>query len=347
MRLSLRAALVLAPLAALAAIAQAQVPPGFQVSWITHDPIEDRFPRMNNRGQVVFTRYLARSPEIFLYDHGRLLQLTDDDVEDGEPDINDDGTIVWVRTNGPMGQYGPCPEIVIWHEGELTQLTDDQFDNLGPRINNLGHVVWQKYIGGGCLDENCVICFWDGSNIAQVSDADSSHSGPALNDHDEIVWTRFDLCQWPWTADIFLYSDGVTTQLTDGQFEPQTPDINNQGQVVWMYNDDMGGEGAVQLWQYGQTVTLTNWGEVPHINDLGEVLFYRLDETTDFIQMWLYRPDGFYQLTGDETVNVTGDINDCGEGVWTTYTGFPESDIRYLRRTLPSKSSAGISVAVP
>ncbi len=328
-------------------LAQVNLPPGFEVAWITQDPVEDRYMRINNRGQVVFTRYLPRSSEIFLYDHGRLVQLTDDDIIDFYPDINDDGTIVWSRRIGPQGPYGPALEVVLWRDGKLTQLTDDEFDNESVRINNLGHVVWQKWIGGGCADSNNVICLWDGTTTIQISDADWSHQMPALNDHDEIVWTRYDWCQSPWTSDIMLYSEGVTTRLTDGQFEPQGAELNDRGQVVWDYNDDEGQEDAIQIWQDGQTTTLTDWGIAPHLNDLGDVLLTRWYEDTQRYEVWLYRRGFFYQLTDDLFWNFDGDINNRGEAIWGACPEFPQTHVRCLRRVPPVKMPFGSAQRLP
>ncbi|MBU0637883.1 MAG: hypothetical protein KKB50_03390, partial [Planctomycetes bacterium] len=96
---------------------------------------------------IVFSGRLGaneHSDEIFLYEDGELIPLTDDAVRDGFPDINDDGTIVWSRGIGPDGPYGPTLEIVMWQDGELTRLTDDDVSDYGPEINNLGHIVWSS-----------------------------------------------------------------------------------------------------------------------------------------------------------------------------------------------------------
>ena len=79
-------------------------PPGYELVQITATPYREFSPRMNSRGQIVFTAQLAadhNSREIFLYDDqtGEVTQLTDNNVQDNSPAVNDEGTITWVRSS--------------------------------------------------------------------------------------------------------------------------------------------------------------------------------------------------------------------------------------------------------
>ena len=136
----------------LAAIppARGQVPFGYEIVDVTSNPYYEPVPRINNRGQIVFTTWFDVSrrgtAEIFLYDDGELTRLTNDDVYDGLPDINDDGTIVWARGLGPIhpSTGEPSLEIVMWRNGQITRLTDNVELDFGPSINNLGQAVWTR-----------------------------------------------------------------------------------------------------------------------------------------------------------------------------------------------------------
>ena len=95
-------------LLAVAARTHAQIPEGWEIVEIASDPgFYHARPDINDRGQVVFHRTIAPSldrnaMEIFLYDRGQLLRLTDDDTYDAVPRINNHGDIVWAREiHGP------------------------------------------------------------------------------------------------------------------------------------------------------------------------------------------------------------------------------------------------------
>lgn len=228
--------------------AVAQLPKGYRQVRITDDPGTFEYrPRINNRGQIVFTLRnpgdgLDREDEIFLYHDGRLIQITDDHKKDAWPDINDDGTIVWSRAIGPIGPWGPTFEIMMrTPDGRVTRLTDDDRDDYGPFINNLGHVAWYKDEGDSCsgFGWRSDVFFYDGRQTTRLTfegndpDGRSNQLGD-INDHDEIVFTRYDFCVigW-WDSDIMLYRNGRIRQLDPDYSEGlQTPAINNDGVVV-------------------------------------------------------------------------------------------------------------------
>jgi len=320
------------------AAGQVQIPPRYEIVQITENPYKESRPAINNHAQCVFRGRLGAnefSDEIFLYDDGELIRLTDDGVRDTDPDINDDGTIVWSRGIGPDGPYGPTLEIVMWQDGELTRLTDDDVDDFAPQINNLGHVVWYKWIGGGCEDSNAVVCFYDASTIEQISDADWSHCSPAINDHDWIAWTRYDFCQEPWwDSEIMLYAPGGEPEVISPPetYEPHHPTINNSGQVAWTFTVDPDtGQNGIEVWGDGVVTLFTDSGIGPDLNDRGDMCFYRWYDDEETYQMWLYLKGEFYQLSDDPFWNVDGDINNAGEVVWSSGQPLWGVDIRLLR----------------
>ena len=151
-----------------------------------------------------------------------------------------------------------------------------------------------------------------------------------LNDRDQITWVEFDFCVSPWESDIMLYDDGVTLRLTENQFEPAAPDLNNKGVVGWFYRPAPG-RNTIQLWRDGVTTDLTDWGTAPVLNEAGQVAFHRWHASTGNWQQWLYRDGAFWQLSDDPFWNRAGDINRSGEVAWTSGNTF-ESNIRLMRR---------------
>ncbi len=331
---------------ALSLPAVAQLPPGYRIVEVTNSQRDERKPKMNNRGQVVFASRIRSddtSGEIFLYDNGQLIQITNDNVADAMPDLNDDGTIVWSRFMGPLGPNAfPTAEIMMYRNGAITRITDDALDDWSPRINNLDEVVWQRHYevvacGGYLVD----IFMFDGRREIQIStDAlteNVENQAPEINDHTQIVWTRYDFCDPPagvfFESKIMMYSGGTITELTSGQFAPQAPDINNSGQVVWSWFDTATGRYAIDVWEAGVTTALTDDGVIPVINEWGDIAFDRWDTSRGHWDIWLYQSGAFLQITRDDFDNIVPDINDLSEIAWGTPSRSP-SNIRYMRRFL-------------
>ena len=324
----------------------AQVPPMYQIVTVADWPPEFHNPKMNNHGQIVFVGWYdpsdRRTEEIFLYDHGQLIRLTDDYIQDVGAAINDDGTIVWSRGLGPPDPDDgePLLQIVLWRDGVLTQLTDTAYDECVGSLNNLGHVVWDEQKDEEPAGWSTNIRFYDGYEIHEITNDNSSHRNPVINDDDWIVWTRYNFCVEPWTSDTMLYANGEIAALTEGQTEPTAPAINNHGQVVWHSYNPLTGLKEIHLWESGQTTLLTDWGMNARINDHGDVYFIRWHEVGRVYQAWLYLRGTFYQLTDDPFWNVDGDINNAGAATWQS-GDFPGSDIRYLHPAPPRAEPIG------
>ncbi|MCG3129067.1 MAG: hypothetical protein CHACPFDD_03976 [Phycisphaerae bacterium] len=313
-------------------LAAAQVPPGYEVLQLTTGPAMDYPPQMNNRGQIVWEERIDsavdESSEIFLYDNGTITRLTNDGFRDAFPDINDAGEIVWSRFIGPQGPYGLTAEIVHYFDGVLTQITFDGEDDNAPKINNLGQSVWSKYLGFGRAD----VYLQDGEGIVRLTDGlteNRSNQAAEINDRAQVVWTQYDFFVNPWEAEIRFYENGVTRTISPpNEFEPQLPDINNLGHVVWYHNNFTTSQ-QLRLWNGSKVLDLT-YGRNPHINESGAVYFIRWHDFGGW-QAWLYHGKQVYQLTNDPFWNRDGDVNDLGEIAWRSGETF-SSDIRFMRR---------------
>ncbi len=332
---ALGAGLWLAP----AASGQVSVPPGYYIQQITDTPWQDDPPRINDAGQIVFSRRSGpgNTGELFFWEKatGELTQLTDNDYVDAYPDIADDGTIVWSSGVGPPNSSGfPTFEILMRKpDGTVIQLTDNAEHDRAPRINGLGHVVWDQDVGFACGTATVDIFFYDGVITRAITTDgltnDLANQVPVLNDSDQIVWTKFDFCPNPWESEIWMWDQGVSRKLTVGQFGPTGTSINNSGLVAWFARRPA--NHAIELWQEGATWDLTDWGTGPALNESGDVAFYRWHEANSTWQQWLYLRGRFWKLSDDPFWNRAGDINDIGEVVWRS-GATTSSNVRYLQR---------------
>jgi len=325
------ALIVAAALCCTVAVAQVEIPEGFEIVEINRSDYFRGPPDINACGQIVFDQRLTPeylSSEIFLYDNGKLVRITENSVRDRAPHLNDGGTIVWERrTRGVQDN-----EIMLYRDGKTTILDANRKGVVAGYINNLGHVAWGRVRQNHCPLRS-VIVFWDGQSIIQISENDDffeQHS--ELNDHDEIAWSHKDSCVNPWVGDIRLWSDGRTIVLPSNFLQAQCPSINNVRQVAW---DTPGG---VEFWEDGKTVLLIDEGAIPEVNNLGDIFFIRFYEENRSWDAWLYRvSDGnprFYRLTDEDPWNVGGEINDWGEVAWSWGEDPPNwpGGIRLLRR---------------
>jgi hypothetical protein len=320
------------------------LPRGYEIVQVTSNSRREFLPRMNNHGQVVFTAWPGGSretQEIFLYDSrtGELTQLTNDNVQDIWPDINDEGTIVWSRGLGP---WDPLND-VFTHEimmrtpdGVVTRLTDNAEHEIQPSINSFGNVVWHRdgdWVCGGSVKD---IYMFDGETVFPITNngwaEQVENQAPEINDLGQIVWTEYDFCNPPppywFESRIMMYSDGVTQEISTGQFQPQLPVINNDGTVAWGARD--AGTYVIDLLENGEVRRLGS-GTNPKINNSGDLYFLRWHETTSTWQSWLRRNEVYLQITNDPFWNTDGDINDLGEVTWQS-GDVPTSDIRVMRR---------------
>jgi hypothetical protein len=316
--------------------AQAVVPPGYEPSLaITVDPDSySHVPAINARGQIVFSKRLIPyddlTSEIFLYDQGTTVRLTDDYVRDELPDINDSGEIVWSRGIGTGGTL----EIVRFEDGALMRLTDDGYSDWAPRINNDGWIVWYKWIRGGCLDSDADVFLFDGTAIRKLTNGGYSHQSPALNNRGEVVWQRCDFCNQPWTSTICIWSEGCASAITGSDSEVGGPQINDAGLVVWAGLVDLSTPGTrIFAYQDGTTSVVTEWGSAAHLNNCGDLAIMRWHDPSRLWQQWLYHSGQFYQLTAGPLSSAEGDINDRGDIAFSSgdYSAL-RTNIHLLRR---------------
>ena len=309
----------------LVQVARAQLLPGFEIINITEDEHYGEGGHLNNCGQVAYSirfNFVWSTEEVFVYDNGSIAQLTLDGFNDRLPKINDAGVVVWTRE---LGDSGSAREIALWSEGKLTLITDDDVKDVGPWINNLGHVVWSRLPGDGCT--HAEIFLYDGETITQITDNGFSNQLARINDNGMITATAYDFCVNPLQSEIFAYVNGETIQITNGQYQSGASSINNLGQITWSSNDPVTFVNDVHLWEDGSTVLITDNGNFPNLNNLGEIAFTGPDEGP--WNAWLWRDGEIIQVTDEGFAPPS--FNDWGE-MTSRHLAAPVTNILYMRR---------------
>ena len=321
--------------------AAAQIlPAGYELIRVTATPFKESFPHLNNNSQLVFAARIGGNNstlEIFLYDGrtGELTQLTNDNVHDVTPVISDSGVICWARAFGPVTPDARWLEIVTrTPDGTITRLTFNEVSDHGPSVNSLNQLAWQRKNNRGCSAAGFDVMFFDGQTIQQLTDNDWSNQTVSLNDSGDILWTEFDECfgGFNWRSRIKLYRDGqILTLMDDDDLQAQGTNVNNAGVCAWSAWNRNTGEQAVYRWDNGIRTVLTDWGERPVQNDLGDVAIQRWHDDIGLWQTWVYFKGEFIHVSDPGWTGVTPTLNNAREIAWK----FGESawlDIMYMRR---------------
>ena len=326
------ALIVAAALCCTLVVGQVNLPDGFE---IVVAATSDEFagpPSINDCGQIAIMLRLGPSwadAEIFLYDNGSRVRITDNHDRDVGVRINNAGTLTWRRGIGDKG----VTQLIHLEDGKQTILDDNRKGLMGGSINNPGHVAWPRVRRRNCNTETDIL-LWDGQTARVVIPNDHwTNQASELNDFDHFAWMHTDFCPNPWVGDIRLYREGQTIVLPSGTTQPQAPTINNLGQVAWDAGD------TLEIWENGETRVLTDLGILPALNNLGDLYFVRWG-VPHFVQPWLCHDAGgdpvFYRLVDDQFSHTRGDVNDSREVAWQWFEDPPAGNfaggIRFLRR---------------
>lgn len=304
------------------ALGQVNIPEEFEVVEFNRSYGWKMLPDMNDCGQVVFAWKMTdshRSWEIFMYDNGRLIRLTENQDVDYDPQINNDGTIVYTHRPGE----GDPTDVIMLKDGEKT-LLDHHRKGVGGGValNDLDHVAWSRTTSDQCPITGYIV-LWDGHTTRRISPRELYDQTPSLNEFDQVAYSHSDFCidpWWEWRGVINLYSDGHTETLPSNELQVQEPKLNNLGHVVWA------GAPEIEFFRDGRTETIFERGVIPAINDLDDIYVAGWDATRERWQPWLLRfsenPNpGRYRLAEDGDMAGRAALNSWGELVWLRHDG--------------------------
>ena len=294
---------------------RSRLPAGFEIVQVHAGFDRHNTPHMNNCGEVVyhFGPFFENWTEVFKYDNGILVQLTNNQVPDARPDINDDGLVCFL--SGPNHQH----ELLLL-EGQSTRVLAEG-DVGTPAISRLGHVVWAKFTIEGCDVSSFKADLWmyDGLVSREVHDDGLSNQIVRINGSDELAWTayRFPCGGGSWTSEIKFHEDPATA-LPSVTERPQGPDIDNMPRVAW------GSSQGIEVWSSGATTHLIQ------SNTLGAVLSnrgdvgYNVKTTFTPWQVRVFRDGLSYHISSEQDIvdivaNSNNHINDAGEDRFLTW----------------------------
>ena len=301
------------------------------ITQITDNSNDDKYPQINDNGQVVWMGYDGTDYQIFLYDGASTTQITDNSNDDKYPQINDNGQVVW------MGYDGTDYQILLYDGSTTKQITDNSYDDWYPGINANGYVVWQ---GEGNLDPEDLstdveIFLYDSTSksTTQITDNSFSDHSPQINDNGWVVWVRHDFPE----EQIFLAKPPTYTeiQITTDDLPPETtsnssPRINNNGDVafiglvgtweVYLYDDD-----SKSITRITDNSSNDLW---PQINDAGNIVWCGRNDNTADDEIFYYNGTYIEQITDNSYEDhYHPQMNNKGHIVWRGQEGGTDFEI--------------------
>jgi len=292
--------------------ALAQIPEGWELQTIAPAGTEYNYrdPDINDRGQVAFIRWKVPEhslTEIFLYDRGRVTQLTDDEDRDVFPKINNLGVIAWKRDVDP----DPTVEqiaIVRWRAGDWQTVIQDPSTNLIviEDLNDVGQILWNKRVGDTPVDNLYV---FDGVKSAPVAVNNLSNQLARLNKHGDIAWTKYNFFVGPWRSEIWARFAGSILRLANGARQLQLGGLSDAQDVTW-WSPFTG----VELWRDGAAETILAEDAISYgVNDDPTVTISRWNPLVRNHELWLWKNGELIQITDAKTGGLLGRINNRGE----------------------------------
>ena len=269
----------------------------------------------NNAGQIAWLETDGDDLELWLYSNGEKEQIPTDQGDHFYLNMNSSGHLVWTAVENEF-QY----QIYLYRDGTTTQLTEDNL-NLFANINDNGDIAWREVEENGenlsiylrdkngqvnkITEENLDAFSWD------KEDMSSSHG--VLSSTGSVVWLE----RVGEVTQVFMYSDGRVTQITNDDKDSRFPYINNLDQIVWEGRDD--NDTEIFLYSGGTITQLTDneiYDTKPRINNHGQVVWEASDGNDN--EIFIYDNGTIVQLTDNEIYDDSPWISDSGQVFWTT-----------------------------
>ncbi len=306
-----------------------QVPEGYELLQLTNDPWFALSPRLNARGQVVWSQRLgpsADTTEIFFWDRGRLHRLTNDDDNDVIADINDHGVIVWAEQ---LVRGDPnAVQIMRLENGIRSFVAEDDTAQLSPAIDNAGRVVWAFQEVDSCSVSQVVL--FDGASTTQITSGRYWRSSARMAKGGDMVWDDINSCVNPWVGQTAYYTGGEWSYINT-PVQNQASRLNDRGLITWL-----GPGSTAMMYHDGTTSQLAYYGRATP-NNRGQILLVGEPHAGAQRATWLHEDGAFRQVGPGFDYPA---INDAGEAVWTI-GAFPNTEVMMMRRmTIPGDINA-------
>jgi hypothetical protein len=300
----------------LTSLAKADSEIFYEITQITDNGVDDWFPRINDRGHVLWWSGLWSSGQghMYLKSGDQVLEISnsfypwnDEWLNDNERRVmSESGQVVYQGNTANYLYYNPDFEQGDWMS-YTTRILSPHSDLAGyPQIADNGLVAY--------VSQDHKIWIWD-SNTGQeiaVSDGAEAEGSYQMNRHGDIAWRKAN--GPPGFFDIYLYRGGTITRLVSNA-NVYPPRINDSGEVVWSGFD--GNDLEIFFYDGSQVIQITynNYDDwFPELNNYSKVVWIGWDGNDH--EVFLYSSLGISQITENSFDDRYPHINDAGKIVW-------------------------------
>jgi hypothetical protein len=142
---------------------------------------DNRYPLINDNGQVVWRGRTGTNFAIYLYDGLSAKDISNDTVNQfSAPQMNSSGQVVWAGSDG---------EIHLYDGTTVKNISNREKTDSVPQINDNGQVAWAGMTETG----NNAIFLFDGNSVRNISNTLSLDDySPQINENGQVTWHAFD-----------------------------------------------------------------------------------------------------------------------------------------------------------
>ena len=214
------------------------------------------------------------------------------------------------------------------YEADAPEYTATQLgqNTLGWQYNEFGQAAWFGAVPLGTGPSGIGVFLYDGSQVRLISDIfpNNGNETLSLNNAGEVAWAAYD--NFSGHFQVYLYSGGAYSQISDPFSEATRPQIDDAGLVYYLQDDGTYDD----VYQYDHGVnTLINDPASNCLNvwvtPVGQVAWLTYDGT--FYDLWtgagapVHVNDADYLNPDPLAVGTSRIINDNGQVVWESVAG--------------------------
>ncbi len=271
---------------------------------LTHSPLRDLFPDINDSGTIVWMNGVPNDYDIFRLENGIVDTIAMG--TGGWPRINSAGHVTWYHVH--VESCAAESDVYYFDGNQSYPITFDGRSNQSPVINDHDDLVWTSY--DFCVSPwtSEIHASIDGT-IDTLPTTNSETQGASINNLGVVAWMT--------TTGIELWQNGAVTVLTDWG---DNPSINDHGDIYFIrFHQDV---EAWQSWVYKneEFYRLTDdavWNADGDINEGGECTWHWQANINDGGQI---TPGGIRMLRRIRS----GDIDNDGDVGLDDFSTIPE-----------------------
>ncbi len=228
----------------------------------------------------------------------------------GIPAINNKDEIVWSQVTDGVN--------TTW-SSKRGQISDGIENSTNPKINDRGEVIW-KTGDGSEHTRNAIVSNIRGVvYLGQCSPFDPYYTSLDINNHGEIIWGGHDCASTVYKEEIWSNVRGRLTFSPDNTINREIS-INDAGEVVYISSSAFG-KNLISTERGVITDDSDRWPSSPDINNNGEIVWLQRRDPLWLATTEIWSNMRGRITDNIAVIEYYPDVNDSGEIVWAASDG--------------------------